>query len=119
MKDTASDNKIDQASVRFYSFVFAIVLGVVIGVMFYCDAFSSDSTEVTQSLTVTINPNTAEIASLVRLPGIGPSRARDIVEYRSLPDVDKPAFKSARDMENIKGIGPKTADKIAEYLRFD
>jgi competence protein ComEA len=53
------------------------------------------------------------------LPSIGPARARSIVEYRNLPDVDKPAFKCASDMEKIKGIGPKTVEKLEPYLVFD
>jgi competence protein ComEA len=66
-----------------------------------------------------INPNTASIASLVRLPGIGRARAMDIVYYRQHQQQDGPAFGSPQDMENIKGIGPKTAEKLAPWLVFE
>jgi len=35
-----------------------------------------------ESLTGKINPNTADWASMTRLPGIGPTRARAIVAFR-------------------------------------
>ena len=119
MNETATDNRDSHTAVRFYCFIFAIVLCAVALGGFYCDQFISGRTEMRQSLTVAINPNTAEVASLVRLPGIGPARARDIVAYRNSSEVDKPAFKCAGDMEKIKGIGPKTVEKLLPYLCFD
>ncbi len=65
-----------------------------------------------------INPNTAPAASLVRLPGIGPARALDIIHYRTHVE-NQPAFQKAADMENIKGIGPKTAAQISPHLTFE
>ena len=64
-----------------------------------------------------INPNTAPLASLVRLPGIGKARALDIIHFRS--KADQSVFKTAHDMEQIKGIGPKTAEKISLWLTFE
>jgi competence protein ComEA len=66
-----------------------------------------------------INPNTATIASLVRLPNIGPKRAEVIVEYRETLDSGGPAFGRSADLEKIKGIGPKTSRKIQPWLCFD
>jgi len=65
-----------------------------------------------------INPNTASVASLVRLPGIGRARAMDIVYYRQHQPQDGLVFKTLGDMENIKGIGPKTAQNISPWLTF-
>ena len=119
MNETATDNQDGHTAVRFYSFIFAIVLcAFVLGVLYY-EEFMPARAETTEILTVSINPNTAEVASLVRLPGIGPSRARDIVAYRNSSEIDKPAFKCASDMEKIKGIGPKTVEKLKPYLTFD
>jgi competence protein ComEA len=70
-----------------------------------------------------INPNTASAASLTRLPGIGLTRANDIVTYRDklVQDHDKNQlpFSSSEDLSKIKGIGPKTCNQIKEYLIFD
>lgn len=64
-----------------------------------------------------INPNTANLGSLVRLPGIGKARALDLMAYRSRQP--QPAFRSVRDLEAIKGIGPKTAETLAPWLTFE
>jgi DNA uptake protein ComE-like DNA-binding protein len=66
-----------------------------------------------------INPNTASVASLVRLPGIGRARALDIVHYRDNQHTEKVVFSSPQDLENIKGIGPKTAQNISPCLVFE
>jgi DNA uptake protein ComE-like DNA-binding protein len=64
-----------------------------------------------------INPNTASVASLMRLPGIGRARAIDIVHFRAGVET-RPAFQSPADLQAVKGIGPKTAETIAPYLTF-
>lgn len=66
-----------------------------------------------------INPNTATMASLVRLPGIGRARARDILHYRQKQEPNKTVFLSARDLQEIRGIGPKTAAALELWLTFD
>jgi DNA uptake protein ComE-like DNA-binding protein len=66
-----------------------------------------------------INPNTAPTASLMRLPGIGRTRAMDIVEFRQSRPTGQPVFRNAADLQQIRGIGPVTAEKIAPYLTFE
>ncbi|MBW7991204.1 MAG: hypothetical protein FVQ84_14470 [Planctomycetes bacterium] len=69
-----------------------------------------------------VNPNYAPIESLVRLPGIGVSRAGAIVEYREkFGDADggNPVFQSSNDLQKIRGIGPKTVQNIGEWLKFE
>jgi competence protein ComEA len=67
-----------------------------------------------------LNPNVAPIGSLVRLPGIGLSKAQAIVEYRERIKItgDQP-FGSLYDLQKVQGIGPKTAEGIAEFVKFD
>lgn len=48
----------------------------------------------------------------MQLTGIGPAKARAIVNYRT----DNGPFTSESDLLNVKGIGPKTLDKIKEQL---
>jgi hypothetical protein len=66
-----------------------------------------------------INPNTASMASLVRLPGIGKARAMDIIHYRESQKHGEPVFLSAQDLECIRGIGPKTAAALGPWLTFE
>lgn len=69
-----------------------------------------------------INPNDAPVASLVRLPGIGISRAGEIVTYRENfvgKDSNRPAFRDYDDLQKVSGIGPKTVENISEWLRFE
>jgi len=76
----------------------------------------------TRMLADKINPNTATWASLARLPGIGITRARAIVEYREKAKASGGnkgiVFSCCGDLTKIKGIGPVTVKKIEEYLVF-
>ena len=66
-----------------------------------------------------INPNTASVASLVRLPGVGKARAMDIIHYRQNQKPNEPFFFSADDLQAIRGIGPKTAAALEPWLTFE
>jgi len=55
-----------------------------------------------------ININTADEALLDLLPGIGPAYAKRIVSYRK----QYGAFTEVGQLRNIKGIGPKTMQKL-------
>ncbi len=68
-----------------------------------------------------LNPNTAPVGSLIRLPGIGLTRARAMAVYRDAvrAKTGGVAFRRPEDLEKIKGIGPKTAQDIADWLEFD
>jgi competence protein ComEA len=59
-----------------------------------------------------LNLNTATQAELESLPGIGPTKATDIITYRD----QEGFFKTVDDLLNIPGIGPSTLDAIREYL---
>ena len=63
------------------------------------------------SLEGQININTATMAELEQLPGVGPAIAERIVSYRK----DNP-FKQRNQIMRIKGIGEKTFAKIKDYL---
>lgn len=68
-----------------------------------------------------INPNQAPVASMARLAGLGPGRAGAIVAYREkLSQGGKtPAFRTYDDLQNVRGIGPKTAQTISQWLKFE
>lgn len=58
-----------------------------------------------------VNINIASEKELTTLPGIGPSKAKAIVEYRS-----KSRFKTKEDIMNVKGIGPVLYEKIKNEI---
>jgi competence protein ComEA len=58
-----------------------------------------------------INVNTASADELMRLPSIGPVTARAIVASRAVTP-----FESVHDLDRVKGIGPKTLDKLRPYV---
>lgn len=59
-----------------------------------------------------INLNLATEEQLVKVPGIGPSKAKKIIEYKN----QNGSFNSINDLKNIKGFGPKTFEKLKEYF---
>lgn len=61
-----------------------------------------------------ININEADEKQLEKLPGIGPTKAKRIIEYRE----KNGKFKSLDELLNVNGIGPKTLEKIENYLAF-
>lgn len=58
-----------------------------------------------------ININTASQAELETLPGIGPTYAARIIEYRSTTP-----FQTIEEIKNIKGIGDSTFNKIKDLI---
>ncbi|MEO8356080.1 MAG: ComEA family DNA-binding protein [Chloroflexota bacterium] len=68
--------------------------------------------EVVTSTTELINLNTASQAELESLPGIGPTTALKIIEYR---DANGP-FLNAEDIINVSGIGPGTYERIKDLI---
>ena len=60
------------------------------------------------STTSPINLNTANVAQLETLPGIGKSTAERILEYREKSG----GFKKIEDLMNVRGIGEKSFLKL-------
>jgi competence protein ComEA len=59
-----------------------------------------------------VNINTATKDELVTLKGIGPSRAQEIIDYRT----KNGPFKTVDDLEKVKGIGPGTMKQIKSQI---
>jgi len=62
--------------------------------------------------TVQINYATKE--ELETLPGIGPSKAQAIIDYRE----EQGMFKTNEDLLEISGIGEKTLENIEQYIQI-
>jgi competence protein ComEA len=59
-----------------------------------------------------INLNKADETQLQNLPGIGPSKAAAIIEYRETSGL----FKNVEDLKDISGIGDKTFEKLKDLI---
>ena len=59
-----------------------------------------------------VNINLASLEQLDTLPGIGPSTARSIIEYRE----ENGYFETIDDLINVPGIGEATLNEIREFI---
>ncbi len=59
---------------------------------------------------IKVNINSSSLEDLSRLRGVGPSTAIRMLEYR----LEKGPFLRVEEMDNVKGIGPKTIEKFGD-----
>jgi competence protein ComEA len=62
-----------------------------------------------------VNVNTANQSQLETLPGIGPSKAKAIIDYRDTNG----AFTSLSQLDSVPGIGRATLEKLSTRVVFD
>ncbi|MSR40508.1 MAG: helix-hairpin-helix domain-containing protein [Phycisphaerales bacterium] len=60
-----------------------------------------------------VDLSTASASELALLPNVGPALAQRIIQYRT----EHGAFESLEQFQEVEGIGPKTAEAIAEEIR--
>ncbi len=115
-----SMNRTGQDSIQSFAFVISAFVAIAFCCGFASNLDTDDSTAGQQHIELDsrINPNDASVESLARLPGIGPSRAGAIVAYRSSHG-GSAAFRDGRDLQNVSGIGPRTAESIVDWIKFE
>lgn len=59
-----------------------------------------------------VNINTADVQELMTIPGIGPSKAAAIIQYRE----EHGAFASLEAIMEVSGIGQKTFEKLESFI---
>ena len=62
-----------------------------------------------------LNINTATQAQLELLPGVGPALAQRIIADRE----KNGRYTAIEQLDRVKGIGPKTIEKLRPYIRVD
>ena len=59
--------------------------------------------------------NTADVHDLDRLPGMGPTKAQAIVDYRT----EHGPFQSTKQLLEVSGIGEATLEGLVDYITLD
>ena len=62
-----------------------------------------------------VNINTADAAALSLLPGVGPSTAERILEFRT----ENGKFESLPDLMLVRGIGERSFERMQPYLAVE
>ena len=103
----------DQAAV---AVLVAVSLGVTAAWWFYHGGHRGELIEIDRAeprdVRFVVDLNQADWPELANLPDVGETLARRIVESR---DAQGP-FVDLDDLQRVKGIGPKTVDRLQPYL---
>jgi competence protein ComEA len=92
----------------------ALAIGFLLGRSFAggSRADLSDHAVADQAPPSRLNLNQASRSELAVLPGIGPTRAQSIEDFRR----EHGPFKTVDDLRKVAGIGPKTLDRVRPML---
>lgn len=88
--------------------ILVAALVITLGVAAQAHGAQDTPRSTTASVAAPLNLNSATLAQLEALPGIGRATAERILEYRQ----KNGSFKKAEDLMNVKGIGEKSFLKL-------
>jgi DNA uptake protein ComE-like DNA-binding protein len=94
----------------------AVVLALV-GLTTGVPTGSRDSIAQPAQALLRIDPDTAPRDELMLLPGIGPTIADHIIEYRETCRPGR-AFRCPADLDRVRQIGPLTVERLRPWLRL-
>ena len=66
------------------------------------------------ALETRVNLNSASADELARLPGVGPAKAKAIIEHRN----EEP-FRTPEELRKVKGIGEKLYDRLKDQITVE
>lgn len=101
----------DRRSAEVALAVFGVVLLGLLAFRGYGNHLGARPTELSPA---PLDLNQAHRAELEQIPGVGPKLAQAIDAHRK----DRP-FKSVEELQDVKGVGPVTFDKVRPYLRVE
>ena len=61
-----------------------------------------------------VDINSASADELARLPGVGPAKAKAIIEHRS-----EDPFRTPEDLRKVKGIGDKLYERLKDQIMVE
>ncbi len=108
-------NKKPILTIIILALILVIVIVLVVGfqkISFNKKELQKGTVPTEQEEITKININNADIENLMKLPGIGNTKAKAIMDYRE----NIGEFKSLNELIKVKGIGEKTFEKIFPYL---
>lgn len=86
---------------------------------FHSGRLGDDCSQLEFDVQTKININSADTTALILLPGIGEKLAARVVNHREDCGSERRVFQKVSDLEKVKGIGPKKAKAISEYICFE
>lgn len=66
------------------------------------------------SLDYRIDLDSADVSQVTLLPGLGPAKARALLEHHRRSPIRQPV-----DLQNVNGIGEKLSRRIEPWVRFE
>ena len=109
------DNGNQQRQMQSSAFITVAAVCFFVSAIFAGFYFAGSGDECLVDIDDKIKPNHASVASMVRLPNIGPERAKAIIEYR----MEGEPFETVADLQKIRGIGPKTVEALSPWVCFE
>jgi len=88
-----------------------ILTASLMAVMFLAGSAMAKAPNKAPTVEGVVNINAASPSQLELLPGIGPSKAKRIVDYRN-----RRKFKATYEVIRVKGIGRKTFRRLKSFL---
>ncbi|MBB4831703.1 competence protein ComEA [Staphylococcus hominis] len=76
------------------------------------NAIPTNQSNLNTSENIKVNLNIANERELLNIPGIGPTKVKEIIKYRE----KKGQFNKVEDLKQVRGIGGKTFEKLKDYF---
>ena len=109
-----------QHRIQSFAFIFSVCAAFAFSCIFVSNLIGFGSTDNQNQIQLDnrINPNNATVASMA----IGIVKAEAIIAYRRNfrgKNGENRPFQNLDDLQKVNGIGPKTAQNISEWLKFE